>query len=93
MIEVSLRVPSNTAVALLVGKFSSDYRATLPKIDKPTIVCAAKSPYVAGIVEMQKKIPRSQLEMFDGAGHALFVDDADRFNALLEDFLHDLMMR
>jgi len=93
VIEVSLRVPSNTAVALLVGKFSSDYRATPPKIDKPTIVCAAKSPYVAGIVEMQKKIPRSQFEMFEGAGHALFVDDADKFNALLEDFLHDLMMR
>jgi non-heme chloroperoxidase len=93
VIEVSLRVPSNTAVALLVGKFSSDYRATLQKIDKPTIVCAAKSPYVAGIVEMQKTIPRSQFEMFDGAGHALFVDDADKFNAMLEDFLHDLMMR
>jgi len=93
VIEVSLRVPSNTAVALLVGKFSSDYRATLPKIDKPTIVCAAKSRYMAGIVEMQKKIPRSQFEMFDDAGHALFVDDADKFNALLEDFLHDLMMR
>jgi non-heme chloroperoxidase len=93
VIEVSLRVPSNTAVALLVGKFSSDYRATLPKIDKPTIVCAAESPYVAGIMEMQKKIPRSQFEMFDRVGHALFVDEADKFNALLEDFLHDLMMR
>ena len=93
VIDASLRVPTNTAVALLVGKFSSDYRSTLPKIDKPTIVCAAKSPYAAGIVEMQKKIPRSQLEMFDSAGHALFVDDADKFNALLEDFLHDLMMR
>jgi non-heme chloroperoxidase len=80
-------------VALLVGKFSTDYRATLPKVDKPTIVCAAKSPYMARIVEMQKKIPRSQLEIFDGAGHALFVDDADKFNALLEDFLHDLLMR
>jgi non-heme chloroperoxidase len=93
VIQASLRVPANTAVALLVGKFSTDYRATLPKIDKPTIVCAAKSPYMAGIVEMQKKIPRSQLEIFDGAGHALFVDDADKFNALLEDFLHDLLMR
>jgi non-heme chloroperoxidase len=93
VIQASLRVPANTAVALLVGKFSTDYRATLPKIDKPTIVCAAKSPYLAGIVEMQKKIPRSQLEIFDDAGHALFVDDADKFNALLEDFLHDLLMR
>lgn len=93
VIDASMRVPANTAIALLVGKFSADYRATLPRIDKPTIVCATKNPYAAGIVEMQKKIPRSQLEMFDDVGHALFVDDADKFNALLEDFLHDLMMR
>ncbi len=25
--------------------------------------------------------------MLDGVGHALFVDDAERFNSLLEDFL------
>jgi non-heme chloroperoxidase len=93
VIEASVRVPSNTAVALLVGKFSADYRATLAKINKPTIVCAAKSSYVEGIVEMQKKIPGSRLEMFDDVGHALFVDDADKFNALLEDFLHDLLLR
>ena len=27
------------------------------------------------------------MEVFDDAGHALFVDDSDKFNALLEDFL------
>jgi non-heme chloroperoxidase len=93
VIDASLRVPANTAIALLVGKFSADYRATLAKINKPTLVCAAKSPYVEGIIEMQKKIPGSRIEMFDDAGHALFVDDADKFNALLEDFLHDLLLR
>ena len=93
VIDASMRVPANTAIALLVGKFSADYRATLSKIDKPSIVCATKNPYASGIEEMQKKIPRSLLERFDDAGHALFVDDADKFNAMLEDFLHDLMMR
>ena len=39
---------------------------------------------------MQKQIHGSQLEIFDGAGHALFVDDADHFNTLLEEFLLDL---
>jgi pimeloyl-ACP methyl ester carboxylesterase len=40
--------------------------------------------------EMQKSIPNARLEIFEGDGHALFVDDPDRFNGLLEDFIFDL---
>ncbi len=90
VIQASLRVPTNTAVTLLVGYFAADYRSVLPKIDKPSIVCAAKTPYMGTIVEMQKQMHGSQLEVFDGDGHALFVDDADKFNSLLEDFLLDV---
>jgi non-heme chloroperoxidase len=90
LVEASLKVPTSTAVTLLVGYFVSDYRAVLPKIDKPSIVCAAKSPYMDSIVNMQKSMKGSQLEVFDGDGHALFVDDADKFNSLLEEFLLDL---
>ena len=31
--------------------------------------------------------PQAQTAMFPDAGHALFVDDASRFDALLEDFI------
>jgi microsomal epoxide hydrolase len=85
-----LQVPTNSAVALLVGYFVADYRPVLPKIDKPVVVCAAKSGYMSAIVAMQKNIPSSKLEIFDGDGHALFVDDPDKFNALVEDFLLNL---
>ena len=88
--KASLQVPTNTAVALLVGYFVADYRPVLPKIDKPVVVCAAKSGYMNTIVAMQKNIPSSKLEVFDGDGHALFVDDPDKFNALVEDFLLNL---
>jgi non-heme chloroperoxidase len=90
LIQASLRVPTNTAVSLLVGYLTADYRAVLPKIDKPTIICAAKTPYMSTIVDMQATIPGSQVEIFDGDGHALFVDDPDKFNAAIEDFLQDL---
>ncbi|MGA7915486.1 MAG: alpha/beta hydrolase [Candidatus Acidiferrales bacterium] len=90
VIKASLRVPTNTAVALLVGYYTADYRSVLPKIDKPTVVCVAKSPYMGTVVEMQTKIKGSKLEVFEGDGHAIFVDDPDKFNALLEDFLLDL---
>ena len=92
LIQASLRVPTNTAVTLLVGYFTADYRAVLPKIDKPTVVCAAKSGEIAQITDMQTKISGSQLEVFDGDGHAPFVDDPDKFNAVVEDLLQDLKL-
>ena len=48
--KASLQVPTNSAVALLVGYFVADYRAVLPKIDKPVVVCAAKSGYMGTIL-------------------------------------------
>jgi hypothetical protein len=33
---------------------------------------------------------KPQLEVFNDAGHALFVHDADHFNTLLEEFLMDI---
>ena len=40
--------------------------------------------------DMQKRIPESRIEVLENVGHALFVDDADRFNSLLDAFLKAL---
>ena len=90
VVEASLRTPTNTAVALLVGKFGTDLRPALKRIDKPTLIVAAKSGFLNLIQAIQPQIAGSRLEIFDDAGHALFVDDSDRFNSLLDDFLKDL---
>jgi len=88
--QASLRTPTNSAVALFVGAFTSDYRPALAKIDKPTLLVAAQSPWLPAFQDMQKRIPGSRIEVLENVGHALFVDDADRFNALLEDFVKGL---
>jgi pimeloyl-ACP methyl ester carboxylesterase len=36
---------------------------------------------------MQREIPGVRIEIFEDAGHALFVDDPERFNSLLDAFL------
>jgi non-heme chloroperoxidase len=92
VIQASLRVPTSTAVALLVGLFTADYRSVLPKIDKPAVICVAKSPHMSSVSDIQAKIPGAQLEVFDGDGHALFMDDPDKFNAVVEDLLQDLRL-
>jgi non-heme chloroperoxidase len=87
LIDASKAVPTNTAVSLLVGYFAADYRDTLQKMDKPTLIIGAKSSFPAALAEMAGDIPNSRLEIMDNVGHALFVDDPDKFNSLLGGFI------
>ncbi len=91
VIAASNQTPTSAGAALFLGMITTDTRAALGKIDKPTLITiAAGSPWDAGYTDMQKRIPGARLEKFDGAGHALFVDVADKFNALLDEFLKPL---
>lgn len=92
--QAALRTPTNSAVALLTGMLTSDYRPALAKINKPTLVVVAgdekTNPYFSWYKDVQQRIAGAKLETVPGTGHALFVDDAARFNSLLDDFLAGL---
>jgi non-heme chloroperoxidase len=88
MIRSTLQMPTNSAVALILGGVASDNRNALAKIDKPTlIVVALVRPWMQFYEDLQKRIRGSRMEVFENAGHALFVDEAERFNTLLDGFL------
>jgi non-heme chloroperoxidase len=88
LIKASLATPPDYALALVVVELQADNRPALARIDRPTlIVTGEKNPNAALPQKMQESIPRSSWETFDDAGHALFVDDPEKFNGLLEDFL------
>ena len=91
VIAAAMETPTASAMALFVGSFSTDKRPALAKFARPTLLVVTKSPFDPIYFDMQKRIAGARLEQFDDAGHALFVDDADRFNALLDDFLKSLM--
>lgn len=85
--DASASVPTNSAVLLILNTFASgrDWRPVLAKVDKPVLYAISSVSPAQG--EMLKaKIPSARVEIFKGCGHALFVDDADRFNALLKEF-------
>lgn len=90
VIKASLLTPTDSAVAMAVAGFLTDDRPGLAKIDKPTVIVGASKNLLPLFQDMQKRIPGAKLEMFDDAGHALFVDDADKFNILLEEFITGL---
>jgi non-heme chloroperoxidase len=90
LIKASMVTPTESAMAMGIAGFTTDNRPALAKIHKPTLIACATKGLLPEFQEMQKGIPGARLEVFDDAGHALFVDDADRFNTLLDEFLKSL---
>jgi microsomal epoxide hydrolase len=85
--RAALQMPTASAVAVLVGALTSDNRAALAKIDRPTLIVVAPGGMDAAYEDLHARIPNARFEKMDGAGHALFVDQPDRFNAVLSSFL------
>jgi non-heme chloroperoxidase len=91
LVKASDITPTDAAVALLIGMYGTDYKAALLKNTKPVLICAADgSIFASQLADLHKQLPAARYEIFTGAGHTLFVDDPDKFNGLLEDFLVDL---
>lgn len=82
----SLKTPTNTAVTLLANDFAKgDWRPVLAKLDLPVLYAITPALKAQGQV-LKARLPWARIEVFEDAGHALFVDEAARFNALLEEF-------
>ena len=90
VMKASMAEPTDSAVAMAFAGFTLDNSDALSKIDKPTVIAAASKDLLPTFQDMQKLIRGSKIETFDDAGHALFVDDAEKFNILLEEFITTL---
>ena len=88
--EVALRTPTHTVKALIDHYISQDFRPLLPQINIPTWVATVESPRLSYMKNIQKMVPHSSLEIFESAGHALFVDQPEIFNRHLEKFIKTL---
>lgn len=85
--QASMRTPTNSAVVLLFDMAGvGDLTPILAKVDKPVLY--VNEPQLAAQAQIVKtKMPSARVETFEDAGHALFVDDAERFNRLLDEFI------
>jgi len=90
VIKASLQTPTDSAITMALAMITTDNRPALAKIDKPTVIVGATPRMKPMFEDMQKRIPGARLEMLEDAGHALFVDDAEKFNILLDEFLTSL---
>jgi microsomal epoxide hydrolase len=86
--EATLRTPERASKALLAYPMPRTYwRNALYSTSKPVLYVVRPGWLSQQAANLARNRPGTQIAVFDDAGHALFVDDAARFNALLADFL------
>jgi non-heme chloroperoxidase len=95
MTQAAMATPTNTAVTLIANvalMSPSDLRPALQELDRPLAYMQIPRPF--DLDEMVRELrPDAYVEVFENAGHALFVDEPERFNRLLEEFLASLPER
>jgi non-heme chloroperoxidase len=93
VIDASTQVPADTAVVLIYNMIAvKDFSPGLAslaamKTKNPVLfMYQPESQLTADFLKL-KLGDKLRLERFEGDGHALFVDDPDKFNHVLEEFL------
>jgi microsomal epoxide hydrolase len=89
----SLAVPMSAAVSMLTELYlDNDMRPVVAGLDVPVLV-VVRAAHALQATTVRGLLPSAATEIFAHAGHALFVDESDRFNRRCEAFLSTLAAR
>lgn len=90
IIDQALRTPTAAAVKLLQSPYPRHvWRDILYTVDKPTFYMVTER-FKEQALNVKRRQPQVRVAVFEDAGHALFVDEPERFNTLLEAFIDEL---
>ncbi len=83
----SLKTPLYASVSLLSNQYPREvWKRIVYQTDKPILYIV--TPRFKGQAEnLKAHKPEVWIEVFENAGHAVFIDDKQRFNTLMEDFI------
>lgn len=88
VIAASTQVPADTAVVLIYNMIAvPDFNAGFARLNKPVLFAYQPGTQATADLLMTKLGDKVTLEKFEDDGHALFVDDPEKFNTVLEKFL------
>ncbi len=90
--RVALSTPTPTAYTLFASAYAvgrRDWRSALCRVDRP-VLCIGTGFMREAADTVRVTVPDAQVEIFEHAGHAIFVDEPERFNRVLERFVERL---
>ena len=91
LIDASVQVPADTAAVLIYNMIAvKDFSTGLARMSRPVLFAYQPDSQPSADFLKSKLGDKVRLERFEGDGHALFVDDPDKFNRVLEEFVQSL---
>ncbi|GAB5601665.1 alpha/beta hydrolase [Thermus sp. FJN-A] len=84
-----LRMPAYVGYRYFRTLITEDLRDLLPKVDLPVLICHSREDQVChyGWVEyMAARLKDCRVVWFEGSGHALMLEEPDRFSQVLAEF-------
>jgi len=92
LVTDALKTPTAIGEAMLIADlFGVNRSPTLAKFDRPTLVIASGSSQELDAEKaMASSLPQGRIEIMEGAGHAVFVDQPEHFDRLLAAFLANI---
>jgi pimeloyl-ACP methyl ester carboxylesterase len=91
VVKASIQVPTDTAVVLIYNMIAvKDFSAGLAKMNRPVLFAYQPESQATADFLKSKLGDRLRLERFEGDGHALFVDEPEKFNHALDEFIKGL---
>ncbi len=82
----ALRLPLEASLALLAYPYPREHWRAAAHAVRVPLLYVVTPQFAEQAQNLQRNRPQSEIAVFEHAGHALFVDEPERFNALLEDF-------
>ncbi|UNX56108.1 alpha/beta hydrolase [Georgenia sp. TF02-10] len=82
--------PPSARNAIMADHTRADWRDLLPTLDLPTLVLVARQDRVfdwRGPAWVGEHVPGARTVFFESSSHALFLDEPDKFNQVVADFL------
>jgi non-heme chloroperoxidase len=91
LIDASVEVPADTAAVLIYDMIAvKDFSAGLTRANRPMLFVYQSGSQQSADFVKSKLGDKVRLERFDGDGHALFVDDPEKFNRVVEEFVQSI---
>jgi pimeloyl-ACP methyl ester carboxylesterase len=90
MVRECLKLPIGPLGAILFDQCVQDYRETVKSIDTPALILWGRHDAIlpaSGADDLKQRIPHAEVVMFEDSGHCPFLEETDKFNGVVNEFM------
>ncbi|MCW5604609.1 MAG: alpha/beta hydrolase [Burkholderiales bacterium] len=85
--EAALRMPLDASLSLFPSGIRRERWRDIARAFTKPLLYVVTSQFAEQAANLQRNRPATRIEVFEDAGHALFVDESARFNRVIEEFI------